>query len=219
MAVSDYLQNLQNEGVEAGYFLLQPLGAIDKSCCKRAGTEVIDFDAVKGKITKGQRTNTPKSCDALKILPALERIDFIEMKGFREMLTRSRGDAVQLNQQVQGKIAGFNLLDKIVDSLQILDMLVMPQSFGLAFNDDALLYYQNTQKHLVVLIDIDPAENAIEYLALNFLFLGEFSTSVEYQIEHHFATELDRFPLDLAPNFQQPVLKNCNQIDAYYASL
>ena len=69
-------------GIDKGYFTIRPLKDIDKSCCQSAEVEVIDFDSVKERLVKdfSAKILTPKSCDALKILPEMNRVDFIEMK-------------------------------------------------------------------------------------------------------------------------------------------
>ena len=58
-----------------------------KSPAKNAQTEVIDFDETKRAVTANLNQSKKgfdefKSCDALKILPKQEVIDFIEFKSF-----------------------------------------------------------------------------------------------------------------------------------------
>jgi hypothetical protein len=219
MGISGYLSNLLAEGQRAGYFNLLPLNALHKSCCAAVQTEVVDFDVVKDKLTQAQRLHTLKSCDALKILPAQERLDFIEMKALREVLRRSRNqhNSAKLDTELREKAEDFNFLGKIVDSLHLLQSLTTLRE--MTFNDQARQGYLNARKHFVVLTDLDPEETAIEFFALNLAFLASFSTPIALQIERHLSTELSKVPSNLAPNFQPPMLMHCGQVDGYYAVL
>lgn len=219
MGINDYLADLLANGVASGHFILLPINRLDKSCCLAAKTEVIDFDAVKEKIRDEKGTHNLKSCDALKIIPTHGRIDFIEMKGLKQLVkwSRHKQDVVNLDIEVREKVLNFNLLGKIVDSLRLLDFITTLRDFP--FNDETRKHYLDVEKYFVVLIDIDPAENAIEFIALNLQFWASFSTNIEHQIERYFAAELSRIPVNIAPNFQHPILKHCGEIDQYYASL
>ena len=64
----------------------------------------------------------PKSADALKILPHLNRLDFIELKGFQKFIQYDK------EKNFQKKIEGFDLEGKIKDSLLVLDLVVKDKS-------------------------------------------------------------------------------------------
>ncbi len=214
--MSDYLKQLKEEGEAKGYFQILPLKDLDKSCCSSAETMVIDFDALKEKITKEKNLHSLKSCDALKIIPSHNRIDFIEMKGVREMVMRwgnSSSDTV-LDKKVEKKVKRYNFIGKIEDSLTILKILTTTRE--ITFNDKTRLHYLNTQKNFVILTDIEPEENWVRYISLGF---EAIAVRIQWQVEMQFMAELDSIPTNLAPNFQPPILKNCREIDQYYASL
>ena len=88
-----------------------------------------------------------------------------------------------------------------------------------SFNDNSRKSFIETKKHLVILTDIDPTQNALEFLAVNLLFLANFNTTIENQIQNLLSTELSNLPKDLFSNFQKPILLNCGEVDAYYDSL
>jgi hypothetical protein len=83
MELKDFLHRLLDFGCHSDYFHLKSIGTVAKSCCPDAITEVIDFDKTKDKVCSEAMLQPYKSCDALKILPALKRIDFIEFKSLK----------------------------------------------------------------------------------------------------------------------------------------
>ncbi|MCU0347603.1 MAG: hypothetical protein MUC59_11750 [Saprospiraceae bacterium] len=219
MAVEPFLEKFLEIGVQNGYFELSTIGSVDKSCCTAATTEIIDFDKLKEKLVQEKGLQTLKSCDGLKILPNKERIDFVEMKGVRKLLqyTKNHTKPVALKQEISDKFDSFNFLGKIRDSWTLLTLVASLKEFIVEGGTRNELF--EARKHLVILTDIDPNENAVELIALNLQYLATFSTPIERQISELFANALDAIPEGLFLNFQKPVLKSCKEIDAYYGSL
>ncbi|MDM8548353.1 hypothetical protein QUF61_17825 [Candidatus Venteria ishoeyi] len=206
------IKHLSSIAQDKNWFVTMPLGELDKSCCPRAQTEVIDFDQTKTLVSRMMKKPTPKSCDALKILE--QRLDFIEMKGWREFIRRNPSSAVP------SQITKFNLKQKITDSLGVLKDVITLMQLG----DAAQEQYGETVKYYIVVIDIHLEDNPLEHLALSLDFLSESSTPVRQQIIQGLSEELGKLPeqltatSELSANLHQPLLKSCDDIDAYYAS-
>ncbi len=119
--MKNFLKDFMDKGMALGFFLLQEIKAIEKTCCSNSTTQVIDFDVVEEKLRKGKGLQSLKSCDCLKILPTKSRIDFIEMKGIKLLINHSknRSDASKLSGEIRQKIEDFNFLGKIRDSISV----------------------------------------------------------------------------------------------------
>jgi hypothetical protein len=122
------LERLISFGEGNGFFTIRALGQLDKSCCLEAQTAVIDFDATKARMAEKCSIQQPKSADALKILPHLNRIDFIELKGFKQFVHRQK-DMPDIDIKINQQIAKFSLVDKIKDSLFVLAFLIKLKEF------------------------------------------------------------------------------------------
>ncbi|MGH1337356.1 MAG: hypothetical protein ACRBFS_14635 [Aureispira sp.] len=83
------LQQLIDGLKSKGLYPLHPIKDIEHSCCQ-SQKEVIDFDAVKDAYYSqiGPPQRTPKSCDALLILPEENKIIFGEMKDMDKLINR-----------------------------------------------------------------------------------------------------------------------------------
>ena len=86
MDVKDFLSKFLQFGIDKGYFQQRKVKDLPKVCCLQSEVEVIDFDKTKECICKEIKIQSSKSCDALRILPESERMDFIEFKGFRKFI-------------------------------------------------------------------------------------------------------------------------------------
>jgi len=84
------LERLMAFGISKNFFDVMPLGELEKSCCSNSKIEVIDYDKTKELVSSIAKIQQPKSADALKILPDLNRIDFIELKGFVKHIHHER---------------------------------------------------------------------------------------------------------------------------------
>lgn len=184
---------------ESFYFQIKPLGGLNKSCCPCTKTEVIDFDAVKDCLSRKMSITSPKSADALKIMPSLGRLDFIELKGFIhyfqcENTTKSLGD----------KIKGYDLPRKVRDSFWVLDALLNQGAFGC--KDDERRDFNQVEKYFILVVDIDLTTDPLKdrLVSLAFLSLGDALKGIPNSDIH---------------NFKGAKLFCCHEIDDYYARL
>jgi hypothetical protein len=139
------LKRLMEFGIQEKFFDIKPLGELPKSCCTESKVDVIDFDRTKEIISKICGLQQPKSADALKILPDLNRIDFIELKGFQQFIKhfdkQSKGHS-QPDETIKNQIVDFNLSEKIHDSLFILNSLIHHKDFKRTQSLAKLLFLQ-----------------------------------------------------------------------------
>lgn len=112
-----FIKNLEKKG----YITYKKIKDLKHSQCKNCDLMVIDFDQTKDKlceylctIPSKDKPNPHSSCDGLKIINEVKRIDFIEIKGFKEFLSRNHQN------KVEEQIKQFNLVKKIEDSFQII---------------------------------------------------------------------------------------------------
>jgi len=193
------LELLIEQGVAKGFFEFNELGKLDKSCCSKSALEVIDFDKTKEKIVAvNPSLQQPKSSDALKILPQLNRVDFIELKGFNNFIKYDK------TKDFQNKIEEFDLEGKIKDSLLVLELLVKDKS--IQFIKEDIKGYGHTEKYYFIVVDIEPSKEAIKDRLINLIFLSLKKT----------VSDLPDSPLH---NLKKPKLLSCNQIDRFYHDL
>ncbi len=213
MELKDFLQRLLDFGLHENYFDLNQIGKLDKTCCPEAKTEVVDFDKTKTSIMQQCGLNQVKSCDALKIIPAAKRLDFIELKGWQHFIQHH--SMTNSPKHIDEKIQGFNLAGKIKDSLLVLDLLVKSKWFDMTNSEKQ--YYREADKYYIVLVDIDIEEDPKRNLAVTLEFLSEVSTPIEQQIAAGLNEELNKIPFFPFENLHPPLLKSCKNIDVYYA--
>jgi len=195
----EMLDMLIEQGLAKGFFELSELGQLDKSCCLDSTLEVIDFDKTKETVVAINKSlQQPKSTDALKIIPQLNRLDFIELKGFKIFIQRDK------SRNFQKKIEDFDLEGKIIDSLFILDCIVKDNS--IQFNKVTTKKYRRTEKYYFIVVDIEPSKEAIKDRLINLIFLSlkKSLNDIENSSLH---------------NLNKPKLLSCNQIDSYYQEL
>lgn len=181
------------------YFQIKPLGGLDKSCCPCTKTEVIDFDATKNCLSRKMSIASPKSADALKIIPSLGRLDFIELKGFISYFKYGSGSP-----DLGGQIEKYNFPRKVKDSLFVLDLLLQQGEFQCT--DEKRHDFNQVEKYFMLVVDIeltvDPLQDRL--LSLVFLSLGN---------------ALKDIPSSDMDNFKGAMLLSCKQADGYYDDL
>ncbi len=214
MELKNFLQRLLDFGCNSDYFEIKPIGQLDKGCCPDSKTEVIDFDATKDKLCQETNLQTFKSCDALKILPELERLDFIELKGFQKFIKYQLKSDVSNSQKIDEQIEKFDLVDKIIASNHIIYLLIHNKNNSLKKYDRA--YHRTVEKNYIILVDVELEKQAIENIALTLAFLSEASTPIEKQIASKLKTKITDLDTNLVPSLNQPILKSCNNIDDFY---
>lgn len=210
-SINDYLTYFENRGIELGYFKVYQIKDIEKSCCTNAKTTVIDFDKIKQKLVADSQLNTIKSCDCMKIRPDKHCIDLIEMKGFVKLIDNFK--KLTIDKEIDGKVAKFNFIKKIEDSLFIIDTLVRRKEFEKTLVDD--IFIRDTKINYTVLTDVDSINESFNYIALNFIFYAEYSNSIENYITTKLETELLQIS-NFTHKLNKPTLITCSEIDSYY---
>jgi len=201
MELEDFLQRLLGFGCDSDYFHF-----------KSIGTVVIDFDKTKDKACSEAKLQPYKSCDALKIMPDLRRLDFIEFKGLKRFVDYVNSiPASQQEQKIAKQIEKFDLETKLHDSYFIL-YLVLTKNPSLKKSDKT--NYRSVEKNYIILVDTALEEQGIENLALTLEFLSETSSPLERQIANRLAVEIEEMS-DLGFKFNKPMLKSCKTIDSY----
>lgn len=209
----DYLIYLENKGIEKGYFEIHELKAINKSCCLNATTKVIDFDKTKDKLVATDNLITTKSCDCLKICPKQQCIDLIEIKSFVKFIEYFKG--TKISEKIGVKIEKYDLQGKIEDSLRLLDIIVLKQELNRTSED--VQFFRETKINYILLTDVDSINQSFNYIALNFIFYAQYSDSMENYIVSKLNASLSNIP-NISHKLNKPMLKTCNEIDAYYVA-
>ncbi len=214
MELVNFLQRLLEFGYDSNYFHLKSIGTVDKSCCPDATTQVIDFDETKDKICSEAKLQPYKSCDALKILPSLKRIDFIEFKGLKQFAHHvdSKIPTSLQKQKIVQQIEKFDLETKLHDSYIIL-YFVLTKNSSLKKTDKR--FYRLVEKNYIILVDTAVEEQGIQNLALTLEFLSETSSPIEKQIVAKLTIEINEIS-DLPFKINKPILKSCKTIDSFY---
>ena len=164
------LDRLMSFGIENGFFEEKPLGKLEKSCCPCTKTEVIDFDKAKEKILKETSCQQPKSADAIKILPHLSRIDFIEMKGWEQFIIRNK-DKNNFSEETENHIDNLRLSTKIRDRLNTLWIFV--KNKNLRCSNLEFSQYEQAEKNYFVVVDIDLHHDPLKDRAVILGFLSQ----------------------------------------------
>ena len=206
MELEVFLQRLSDFGRHSNYFNVVPIRELNKTCCLNAITEVIDFDEVKNKICSSAKLQPYKSCDALKILPELGRLDFIEMKGFKKFIQYLPHNMSknQSKLKVDKQIKAFDLTGKLHDSYIVLNIVLHKKS---DLKREEIEFFQNVKKNYIVLVDIALEEEGIQNIALTLEFLSETSNPIEKQVGDILLKEIDSLS-DLPFNLNKPMLKS-----------
>ncbi len=215
MEIEVFLNNLFEDGHKHGFFYSSTIGQLDKSCCTLSKTEVIDFDKTKEYVVKEKGFVTVKSCDAVKIISSLKRIDFIELKGFKKFLRFNPSSGTQKAQQ---QIEKYDLLTKIYDSaVNIMNAII--SSKELQYAPTERQKYIDVHKYFIIVTDISPKKNSIQDIADSLDFLANYSTPIEYQIFEMFGEHIQNIRKDVFANFKDTLLIPCENLDEFYKML
>lgn len=213
MAVESFLKRLEKYGEEQGYFKEMKLGELDKSCCPNSQTICIDFDKTKEIISNKNGFQPSKSSDGLKILPKNARIDFVEMKGWKEFLNWNKDVDTE---EIKEKVTKFNLQTKLSDSLFILKNITLEEKFQLTSSEQN--QYSTIPKHLILVVDIEDIP-PIERIAFNLETLGSTSSKISFEILQQTDKELKSIRMSEMENTQAPIRLTCKTVDRYYENL
>lgn len=209
------LKRLMEFGIKEKFFDIKSLGELPKSCCPHSKVEVIDFDQTKEIISSKIELQYPKSADALKILPDLNRIDFIELKGFQQFIKhfdKQPKSHSHPDETIKNQIADFNLSRKIRDSLFILNFLLHHKSFECKQSEAT--QFEKAKKGYLIVVDIELNKDPIKDRLVTLTFLSKGN------LEHKIINELNHFVSDIPSsaleNLEAPKLVSCKTIDRYY---
>jgi len=205
------LDRLMLFGIEKGFFEEKSLGELEKSCCPCAKTVVIDFDKAKEKILKETSCQQPKSADAIKILPHLSRIDFIEMKGWEQFIIRTQ-DKNNFSKETENHIDNLRLSTKIRDSLNTLWIFV--KNKNLRCSNLEFSQYEQAEKNYFVVVDIDLYQDPIKDRAIALGFLSQNLT--KQKVLNALKKDVDGIPESNLENLKKPRILNCREIDEFY---
>lgn len=226
-----FLDDLLSYGIREGYFTIEPLKCIDESIykpvkkiypdlatarclgwglfireCSTVGISVIDFDKVKERYTAEKGGDLPKSCDALKIISAHKRLDFIEKKSVSRFLKRIDKPNAEFNDEIQKQLTDFNFAEKISKSLEVLQFILDKSNL---LNE----LYSTIDKQFIIVTDIDITENAIQDLSFTLNFLGQSSNNPRKEIATKLGKNIAGIKLD---NIKTPKLFSCKELAEYY---
>ncbi len=197
------LQKLLDFGDDKGYFEIRKIKDLYKSCCKNAETEVIDFDKTKEIISKEEEyPERPKSCDALKIIPEKNILDFIELKGWQEF---KRHNEPISDENIEEQINKFNFKDKIKDSYSILKVIL--DNFHITENE--LEQFEEVKKNFYIVIDIEDIKTSW----LDRIVLAMKMPKIDKKIIILMENEIKGLS---AIHTNKPKLLSCKEIDEHY---
>ena len=200
------LDKLLKFGIDKGYFEFTTIGQLDKSCCPKAKVEVIDFDKTKDIITKKFNLVSLKSCDAIKIIPENNCIDFIEMKSLANI---SKNIKIKTETNLKTQVDNFDLKGKIRDSLYILSTIALQNN---ALHGAELSIYHDVKKNYIILSDINFEDNPVDFIALTFDFMEYVSSSIKNIMKE----SVDKINANETYNLQKPILIDCEKFNNYY---
>ncbi len=209
METVSVLTKILRFGIENEYFKLKLIKDLDKSCCKQNTNEVIDFDKTKEKIEKEFKVNFA-SCDALLINSKDEKIDFIEMKSFKNLIKYNSNKEKFFFQK---KIENFKFTDKIIDSLQILSLIAKNKNLDLERKKIHL--YNQVEKNFIVLIDINLKNNPLEVFTIGLNYLANNSNLKENLINCTKQELSEKKYLNQSENLLSPQLMDCETFKEY----
>lgn len=222
-SVKDFLTKLVNygektfeyKGEEVAFFQKVQIKDIDE-CCKSAVTEVYDFDKCKELFSKIHKLKSPKSCDALKITIDRGTIDFIEIKGLQEFISRQleEGSEEEKKKKIENKMKKLRLPVKITDSIYVLYNIMNRGSFELT-NDEQTCYLQDVKKNYILVVDFD-INDPRQLIAASLGKAVEKSKVYEVSIMQVLKEKLDNIPIGSLSHPQKSLIKTCSTIDKFY---
>jgi hypothetical protein len=156
-------------------YLNKELRRIPDSSCSNVTIEVLDFDLIKDTFYRnlGLPENVKfKSADALKIIPAQNKIIFIEMKKFDKSL------GLKIDEFIKERIECFQ--NKIIDSV-----LILLGICGLyKINNDFYKYFYNTSELTIKSVFLSNISSK-DYVTANIASLPSYKISITKRIDEN----------------------------------
>ncbi|MGL4853766.1 MAG: hypothetical protein ACRC37_00745, partial [Lentisphaeria bacterium] len=174
---------------------------------------VIDFDATKRIICAEKELQMLSSCDALRIIPEKNRIDFIELKSIRNYILHSKNLS---SDEIAKKIRSFDLPGKIRDSFFLLSTIVYHKNLALTKNERH--FFSNQIKlNYFICIDTDLYEDAAIYnLALTMEYLSLSSLQFHKKIQEMLHSVIIESPIK---EIDDPKIVGIKALNNFYYSL
>lgn len=211
------LNTLLENGKKIGLFEVKKLEDLDTQNRISSKVEVIDFDAVKDNIFKTFNQhefgfNSLKSCDAVKIIPNENRLDFIEIKGIEEFVERhSQMEIAAAIVGIDEQIEKFNLPNKIFHSLTILTIVFQIDKITLT-NAQKNSFFDEVISDFIIVIDSEIEQDGIKSFEVMLEFLAETSN-----IKEEYIIRLEQVINGISIlKIQKPLLKYNSEIDNHY---
>jgi len=212
------LKTLLENGKKIGLFEIKKLEELDTQNRISSKVEVIDFDAVKDNIFKVFNEheygfNSLKSCDAVKIIPHENRLDFIEIKGIGEFCERNSELEISATiDKIDKQIEKFNLPNKIFHSLSVLSIIFQIRQIGLT-NDQKESFFDEIASDFIVVLDSEIEQDSIQSFGAMLEFLAETSN-----IKREYILRLEQAIAGISIlKIKKPLLKYHSEIDNHYS--
>lgn len=221
MEVRGFLERLLRYGTEKKFFEVDTIKSLDKSCCKSCDVEAINFDKTKDIVCSAMKLRPYKSVDALKIVVDAGRIDFIEMKGLNDFIFPKFADRnnfdknKDVSKQIEDKVASFDVVSKIEDSISLLRLIIDSQNFTLTNKEKTI--FKSLPKNFFVVTDIEPEQNPLEYIVATLDLLSETSSSIERMCLDIFSDQIKDTTYPNIYNIQQPLAMTCSGLSKFYS--
>lgn len=214
MEVTQLLNKLLEFGINRGYFFVFEMGKLDKGCCKSLTIEVIDFDKTEEIHRTKHNYQILKSCDALKILANEGRIDFIEMKGFKQFMAWQLKADEPISIQVKEKVMNWEFYVKINDSITVLNNIIQSRPFNISGTERKL--FHEIPKNYIILTDIEVENNGLESFLETMEFLAVTSSNIEVAVSKALSQEFQALEIQNFYNLQKPMLMSCKSFERFY---
>lgn len=219
------LEKLYENGSRMGLFVMMPMKDLKHSCAKDVNTEVIDYDQTKELVFESMNNGTlkfneMKSCDGLKIMPSIEQIDFIEIKGVKDfceklsLIEESETNSDSSSQKIDKQIIKFSLKEKIEQSIDILKFLLQIQAIGIS-KEEKKIILDTINKNYLIVIDEEIERDESKKLAATMDFLSTTSNYKD-QIIVKLKDCIDGIE---HMNINRPKLISQSRVDDFYREL
>ena len=189
-------------------FVRKRIKDIPQSPCKNSETIVCDFDHAKRIIVKKYNLISLSSCDAIKLLENVPRIDFIEFKSIKDILLSDTKGFRSVDDFMR-KISNLNLHQKIIDSYHLLYNIITDNAYDFKGNDRKV--YNALKKLYIIVFDFDQI-TPLQRIQFSLNYLGSYY-SIERMVKEAVSEKIK--PADLL-NISAPIIKDCQTIDPFY---
>lgn len=212
------LNKFETIGIEKGYFIKMKIKDIPQSQCKESSIEVIDFDLAKDKLMTDLKSigfaQDLKSCDCLKIIPELNRLEFIEIKGLKEYINRYHQSKKLKKPSKQ--VEKFEIDLKYLDSVQLLHILI--NKFSSELTDKIMKSIKRIGPVYIILTDVNLKNSRIRFTqTLN--HLATRPNPKHFILRNELSTELKKAISSVTPMAVERYLFCEDELEEHYERL